>query len=114
CSRVGPHRPCAVGRPHGAGTSAFDAAGTDLADPAPPPPEPPRSGEDMRMTLAWCLTTSAATAGSRRPETSLITRAPASSAARADAARAVSAETGPGPLRGRRPTAPRGRSAPPP
>src|SRR5439155_1476481 len=44
-------------------------------------------------------TTSAATAGSRSPETALITRAPASSAARAGAARAVSAEIGTGSLR---------------
>src|SRR5205809_6535660 len=81
--------PIAVGLHHGVVTSAFDAAGTGLADPAPIPPDPPRSGVAVRITLARCSTTSAAPAGSRSPATSLITRAPASSAPRAGAARAV-------------------------
>ena len=50
------------------------------------------------MSDAEWVATSRATSGSRSVETSLITRAPASSAARAGSARQVSAEIGTGSL----------------
>lgn len=59
----------------------------------------------MRTSPAECVATSRASAGSRNAETSLTTRAPASSATRAGSVRQVSAEIGTGSLAASRSTA---------